>query len=371
MVDFQNPSAVSGEELKKDTKDVRVEFTNAVTLALFDYLRKSRSQGFVISLSGGADSSTCAVLVTEMVRRGIEELGIEKFLRKAGLEGIPVDAESSSTEEALGLIMKKLLTCVYQATENSSSETLDSARNLALSLGATFHYWNIDQEVKSYREKIETALDRTLSWETDDTALQNIQARTRAPALWMLTNIKNALLISTSNRSEGDVGYATMDGDTCGSIAPIAAVDKKFILEWLVWAEEFLGYKGLNSVNKLQPTAELRPLDRHQTDEEDLMPYGAIVAIEQLAIRDHLSPLEVFKYLKNTSLATDEMLVLYIKKFFVLWAKNQWKRERIAPSFHLDEFNIDPKTWCRFPILSGGFKHELDILDKFAQIDKT
>jgi NAD+ synthase (glutamine-hydrolysing) len=46
-------------------------------------------------------------------------------------------------------------------------------------------------------------------------------------------------------------------------------------------------------------------------------------------------------------------------KFYRLWARNQWKRERIAPSFHLDEFNIDPKTWCRFPILSGGFEQDL------------
>ena len=55
---------------------------------------------------------------------------------------------------------------------------------------------------------------------------------------------------------------------------------------------------------------------------------------------------------------------IWIKKFFSLWAINQWKRERIAPSFHLDAFNIDPRTWCRFPILSSGFKEELDALDE-------
>ena len=54
----------------------------------------------------------------------------------------------------------------------------------------------------------------------------------------------------------------------------------------------------------------------------------------------------------------------YIKKFFRLWSRNQWKRERLAPSFHLDDFNVDPKTWCRFPILSGGFEEELNQLDQ-------
>ena len=46
-------------------------------------------------------------------------------------------------------------------------------------------------------------------------------------------------------------------------------------------------------------------------------------------------------------------------RFFRLWSRNQWKRERYAPSFHLDDENLDPKTWCRFPILSSGFTAEL------------
>lgn len=49
----------------------------------------------------------------------------------------------------------------------------------------------------------------------------------------------------------------------------------------------------------------------------------------------------------------------YIIKFFRLWAANQWKRERLAPSFHLDDLNVDPRSWCRFPILSSGFEEEL------------
>ena len=49
----------------------------------------------------------------------------------------------------------------------------------------------------------------------------------------------------------------------------------------------------------------------------------------------------------------------WIERFFRLWSRNQWKRERYAPSFHLDDENLDPKTWCRFPILSAGFETEL------------
>ena len=333
------------------------EFVQASSLALFDYLRKSKAKGFVLSLSGGADSSTIAVLVAEMVRRGIQELGVEGFVSKLGL---PLTASKEDPEKSL---VNQLLTTAYQGTKNSSDATFNSAKELAESLGATFMSWTIDEEVQGYTQKIEAALGRALTWEQDDISLQNIQARTRSPIIWLLTNLKNALLLSTSNRSEGDVGYATMDGDTSGSISPIAGVDKDFVIHWLQWAEKNLDRPGLHAVNSLTPTAELRPLERSQTDEKDLMPYSLLVEIERLAIRDRRSPVEVFVALQKKNEFEEAELKEYIKKFFRLWSRNQWKRERLAPSFHLDDFNVDPKTWCRFPILSGGFEEELNQLD--------
>jgi NAD+ synthase (glutamine-hydrolysing) len=334
------------------------EFVQATSLGLFDYLRKSRSKGFILSLSGGADSSTIAVLVAEMVSRGIEELGLKHFIEKIGID------YSSETENPKKELVGELLTTAYQGTINSSKETLQSAKALAESLGAKFYSWTIDAEVNSYTGKIEAAIGRKLTWEQDDITLQNIQARSRSPIIWMLANINNALLLSTSNRSEGDVGYTTMDGDTSGSISPIAAVDKHFILQWLHWAEKHLDRPGLSYVNSLTPTAELRPEENTQTDEKDLMPYSILVEIERLAIRDKRSPMDIFLLL-NDELDLDQIVLKdYIKKFFRLWSRNQWKRERLAPSFHLDEFNVDPKTWYRFPILSGGFAEELDQLDQ-------
>jgi NAD+ synthase (glutamine-hydrolysing) len=334
------------------------EFVQASALALFDYLRKSKSKGFVLSLSGGADSSTIAVLVAEMVKRGMGELGLGKFVEKLGIQF------SSKTENPEMELVGELLTTAYQGTINSSEDTFNSAKTLAESLGAKFYSWTIDEEVDSYTKKIETAIGRKLTWEQDDITLQNIQARTRSPIIWMLANLNNALLLSTSNRSEGDVGYTTMDGDTSGSIAPIAGVDKHFIRQWLIWAESTLDRPGLAAVNSLSPSAELRPLERTQTDEKDLMPYSVIVEIERLAIRDRRSPVDVFLLLKDELGLEDAILKEYIKKFFRLWSRNQWKRERLAPAFHLDEFNIDPKTWYRFPILSGGFAEELIQLDQ-------
>jgi NAD+ synthase (glutamine-hydrolysing) len=155
-----------------------------------------------------------------------------------------------------------------------------------------------------------------------------------------------------------------MDGDTSGSIAPIAAIDKPFIIQWLKWAETTLGYKSLSYVNSLQPTAELRPEEKAQSDETDLMPYPLLQEIEALAIRDRLSPVEVYENLKHSWEGDKNILKPSIQKFFNLWTRNQWKRERIAVSFHLDDYNVDPKTWCRFPILSSSFKEELEDLEK-------
>ena len=361
-VDFQHPER-SETCPNTDNYQKEIEFTRAEALALFDYQRKSRSRGFVLSLSGGADSSTCAVLVAEMVRRGCQELGVAAFSQKLGRGDLCEEAGQKNTDEAQAFIVRHILHTAYQGTVNSSEDTLHAARTLAESLGATFYQWMIDEEVVDYTEIVQKALGRKLTWEEDDIALQNVQSRTRNPAIWMLANIENALLLTTSNRSEGDVGYATMDGDTSGSIAPIAAVDKQFVLQWLRWAEKELGYAGLGPVNRLNPTAELRPLQQEQSDEADLMPYDIMVVIERLAIRDRKPPLEVFRIMDEQQLVDSDTLKGYIAKFFRLWARNQWKRERIAPSFHLDDFNVDPRTWCRFPILSGGFREELKELE--------
>lgn len=361
-IDFDDPFKSENPSIEIEKKEKEYEFRNALSLALFDYLRKSRSQGFVLSLSGGADSTTCAVMVSEMVKRGVEELGVKQFIEKLGIQSL--NSLEITASNVLKKITSAILHCAYQSTKNSSEDTLTSAKTLADEIGASFYHWGIDEEVTSYSNKISEALNIELGWSKYDIALQNIQARARSPIIWMLANIKHCLLITTSNRSEGDVGYATMDGDTSGSIAPIAAVDKHFIQQWLIWAEKMLGYKSLKFVNNLQPSAELRPLENTQTDESDLMPYFILVEIERMAIRDRLSPKETFEALKIKNLEENELLKQHIIKFYTMWCRNQWKRERIALSFHLDEFNVDPRTWCRFPILSGNYKEELEELVK-------
>jgi len=356
LFSFKKTNLLTNECNKNTSYSKNEEFLYADRLALYDYMRKSHSKGFVLSLSGGADSSTCAVLVAEMLKAALDELTLDELANDIHFLKEVINSDFFDKENPYKELIPHLLTCAYQGTKNSGEITLNAAQELAVQIGAEFHEWKIDTAIDHATETIEKVLNRELSWTTDDLALQNIQARSRSPYIWMLTNIKGALLITTSNRSEGCLGYATMDGDTSGGVAPISGVDKSFVRQWLRWAETDLGYSSLSFVNVQSPTAELRPQEDEQTDEDDLMPYDLLVKIERLAIGKYKSPLEVFDSLNTEDLMDEKLLKAYINKFFKMWSINQWKRERLAPSFHLDDFNVDPKTWCRFPILSGGFE---------------
>lgn len=357
--DVEPVSWLAGPDVKAE------EFTRAVCLGLFDYMRKSHSCGFVVSLSGGCDSASIVALVAIMVKLVSDELGFETACERMGWF---VSGKHQPKDEAE--LMKRLLTTVYQATQNSGSVTRNAAKDVANAVNATHHEFDVEPIAENYRNIVSEAIGEPLTWDKHDIALQNIQARVRSPSVWMLANLNNALLVSTSNRSEAAVGYATMDGDTSGGISPVAGIDKAFLREWLSWMERegpdgFDPIPALKAVNDQQPTAELRPADQKQTDEDDLMPYEVLDAAECFAIRDKLMPAEVLQRLElEFSGFSRKQLGLWTIRFFKLWCRNQWKRERYAPSFHLDDKNLDPKTWCRFPILSGGFKRELALLEK-------
>lgn len=353
---------MSGETVKEE------EFTRAVCLGLFDYMRKSHSRGFVVSLSGGCDSASVVALVATMFKLANAELGFDKLLERIGLF---INDENKPSE--VSDLVNHLLTTVYQSTKNSGPVTRAAAMEVATAVNATHYEFDVDGIVDAFRKTVSSAIGESLTWEKHDITLQNIQARVRSPGVWMLANLNNALLISTSNRSEAAVGYATMDGDTSGGLSPIAGIDKAFLQKWLIWMEqegpdEIGAIPALNSVNQQQPTAELRPLEDNQTDEDDLMPYDVLDLIERLAIRDKMMPMEVFEQiLIEFPNYEKSQLGKWVIRFFRLWCRNQWKRERYAPSFHLDDENLDPKTWCRFPILSGGYDFEIERLKTHLQ----
>ncbi|CAN5534170.1 NAD(+) synthase [soil metagenome] len=345
------------------------EFSRVIPLGLFDYLRKSMSNGFMLSISGGADSAAVACQVKLMVDFGVADLGLDGFKAKlAHIKGL----DRCMTKEQL---VNRLLVCAYQATKQSSRTTRNAAKKVAESVGARFFALNIEPIVRLYIKLAEKVIGRELTWQQDDIPLQNVQARVRAPMIWLLANIFGMLLLSTSNRSEGAVGYCTMDGDTAGGLSPVAGIDKCFLKWWLLWLQNegpvAVGpIPELIYITKQQPTAELRPLEQAQTDEKDLMPYDVLNAIEEEAIENNRSPIECYQLIR-VSFAQYAPLQIsdWVNKFFTKWSINQWKRERLAPALHCDTRNLDPRTWRRSPILSGGYGEELATMREYAAMD--
>ena len=331
------------------------EISEAVALGLKDYLRKTKSKGFVVSLSGGADSSSVSLMVHIMV-----QILITTFNRTEFNEIFPQFKDDTFEYTDKGLT-NHLLRCMYQSTENSSEHTRNMAKLLCDNTGADFKEIDVNDIFKKYKELLETAYGFEFSWEKHDISLQNLQARVRSPGIWAVANLTNSLLLTTSNRSEAAVGYASMDGDTSGGLAPIAGLSKTVVLEWLAHHKR-TGFSWLEPICDQKPTAELRPED--QSDEEDLMPYEILNLIEEQAFLYKRGPRDILKILRKNypQYETEGRLLLWVKKFFRLWSINQWKRERYAPAFHLDDRSLDPKTWCRFPILNGQFEKELSEL---------
>ena len=127
-----------------------------MTLALRDYLRKTSSLGFTVSLSGGCDSAAVAYLVASMVHRGVRELGWESYLATIGI--------SDQGDRSVPRLVGKLLTCVYQATENSSQTTEIAATSLAGEIGADFHRISTQKIVDFFTSEAELSLGQKLTW---------------------------------------------------------------------------------------------------------------------------------------------------------------------------------------------------------------
>lgn len=318
-----------------------VDFTRAVSLGLFDYLIQSKTKGYTLSLSGGADSATCALLVTAMKKIAKQELG-ENFF------------------ETKGIPEREILSTLYQATKNNSERTRSLAAELAKDLQTIHGDLTIDEEVKTITEKISKVTGNSLSWEKHNLVLQNIQARVRSPIIWMLANLNGHLLLSTGNRSEASAGYTTMDGDSSGSVAPLTGVSKEFILNWMRFVAEgkdpiLPSFPSVKEIVLSPPSAELKPLEDKQEDEKDLMPYSLLQKIEELFVVRGAGYAEIVQLLSHepeVQKLPSGYLEESVRKYIQLFHRNQWKRERLPPSFHLDEYGLDPKSSFRFPILS-------------------
>ncbi len=330
-----------------------LELELALSMGLREYREKCGIPGFTLALSGGRDSAMCALLVARVFRYDRPDLA----------------------RDALRAEIAQHFVTAYMATANSGPETEAAAAALADELGATFLSVGIQEAVDTHVKLATELTGEALSWSepAHDVPLQNVQARLRGSLIWTVANLRGHLLIATSNKSEAAVGYTTMDGDTSGGIAPIADVPKSLVTSWLRWAAEFHGLQAIAQVVAVPATAELRPPDRGQTDEDDLMAFEVLDQLMFHFVQRGQDPVELFRTLwpeptiRGRYRGDAAAFAGDIKRFIQLFCRAQWKRERFAISFRVAVFDLDPKTGFRFPPVQAPFTEELAELDAHVQ----
>jgi NAD+ synthase (glutamine-hydrolysing) len=209
----------------------------ALTLGLRDYVGKNGFRHVGLALSGGIDSALVALLAADA-------LGPER------------------------------LSCVVMPSPHSSDETQQDARNIAANLGCELLEVEIEPMMAAYEKALNGLLDPDGAPAGPDLAAENIQARIRGNAMMALSNRHGWLVLTTGNKSEMSVGYATLYGDMAGGFAVIKDVPKGLVYDLVRRRNERAGRELVPaSVLERAPSAELRP---DQLDSDSLPPYDLL-----------------------------------------------------------------------------------------------
>jgi NAD+ synthase (glutamine-hydrolysing) len=207
------------------------EVWEALVLGLGDYVRKNGFERVLVGLSGGIDSALVAALAADAL-----------------------DAER--------------VACVVMPSPHSSPETQADARTLAINLGAEL----IELPIGAAMEAYDSLLGE--QWSGAGLAAENVQARIRGNLLMALSNDRGSLVLTTGNKSEMSVGYATLYGDMAGGLAVIKDVPKQLVYRLAGHANERAGRELVPaSIIERPPSAELRP---DQRDDDSLPPYDLL-----------------------------------------------------------------------------------------------
>src|SRR3974390_1611968 len=224
---------------------------SACVLGLRDYVNKNGFPGVVLGLSGGIDSALCATMA-------VDALGADR------------------------------VRCIMLPYKFTAQESLDDAEACAKALNIRYQTLPIAAAVEGF----EKALSSTFSGFARDVTEENVQARTRGTILMAISNKFNLMGVTTGNKSEMSVGYATLYGDMNGGFNPIKDLYKTEVFRlaglrngWKPeWAQGPDGIVIPESILTRAPTAELR---ENQTDQDSLPPYDLLDAVlERLVERE-------------------------------------------------------------------------------------
>ncbi|DBA79501.1 TPA: hypothetical protein ACH3X2_007768 [Trebouxia sp. C0005] len=327
---------------------------------LWDYLRRSGASGYMLPLSGGADSSATAAIMgcmTQLVTKAVDagDKLVEADARRVGQYK---EGEKVGTPQELA---NRIFTTVYMGTVNSGSATKDRARNLAKQIGADHLDVKVDIVIDAMAKLFQMITGKTPRFRADggsnaeNLALQNIQARLRMVLAFFLAQLMPwvrdrsgfLLVLGSANVDEGLRGYLTKYDCSSADVNPIGGISKTDIRRFLYWAADHLGYSELRGVVAAPPSAELEPIregEEAQTDEQDMgMTYDELSIYGNLRKVSNCGPVSMFRSLLVTWKGKYEPHVIAkrVKDFFRYYSMNRHKATTLTPAYHAENYSTD------------------------------
>ncbi|MEZ5542461.1 MAG: NAD+ synthase [Pseudomonadota bacterium] len=277
-----------------------------LVLGVRDYIRKNGFDGAVLGLSGGVDSALTLTLA--------------------------VDAIGAGQVEA-----------VMMPSRYTAAMSLEDARAEATALGVQYREIPIERPFASFLEVLAPAFAGLPA----DTTEENIQARCRGIILMAFSNKQRRILLTTGNKSEMSVGYATLYGDMAGGFAPLKDVPKLLVYR-LARYRNAQGAVIPQRVLDRPPSAELAP---DQKDSDSLPPYAILDPILERYIERDMSVERI---------VADGFDAAVVRRVATLVDRNEYKRRQAPPGVRITQraFGRDR----RYPITSGyqNFQNEGD-----------
>ncbi|KAM5317233.1 glutamine-dependent NAD(+) synthetase [Glossophaga mutica] len=336
---------------------------------LWDFLRRSQQGGFFLPLSGGVDSAATACLVYSMCRQVCEAVrnGNQEVL--ADVRAV-VNQAGYTPEDPRELCGRVLTTC-YMASENSSQETRDRARDLAQQIGSHHTGLGIDPAVKAVLGIFSLVTGRSPRFAAhggsarEDLALQNVQARLRMViaylfaqlSLWSRDARGGLLVLGSANVDESLLGYLTKYDCSSADINPIGGISKTDLRAFVQFCLERFQLPALQRILAAPATAELEPLadgQVSQTDEEDMgVTYAELSVLGRLRKAAKAGPYSAFCKLLHLWRAalTPRQVADKVERFFSKYSTNRHKMTTLTPAYHAESYSPDDNRFDLRPFL--------------------
>lgn len=269
-------------------------------------------------------------------------VGVRDFVQKNGFKGVLIGL-SGGIDSALTLAVAvdalgaENVEVVLMPSQYTSDMSNDDAVEQAKNQGVKYHIIGIEGVFNQFMESLQPTLDNNPAspWDTTE---ENLQARSRGVILMALSNRLGKMLLTTGNKSEMSVGYATLYGDMAGGYSALKDVPKVLVYELACYRNRISPVIPQRVIDR-PPSAELKP---DQKDSDSLPDYPVLDAILEKYIESNDSLDEIVRC------GYDEELV---RKVLVMVDRNEYKRRQAAPGVKITRLAFGRDR--RYPITSG------------------